>query len=275
MVTLFLNNFILRFLQSRFADKWFRNLSFEDRKTYLHFIWSDLNKGLNYRDQYLLLHEAYEHRRMKNYPLLDSFAQAKLFGLFALVDQIRLIEGDIVETGVGRGLSLAAFAYACSYFKLNKVIYGFDSFQGFPGVTSEDIGIRVKDLESVSGWETTSQDLVNSVFEIERKKDKERSVLVHHDVEVKLIPGFFEKTIPTYLPEKIALLHVDCDLYQSYKLVLGQSLPCMVSGGLIVFDEYDDKKWPGAKKAVDEFCAEHELALSYFEPLQRYMIKLP
>ena len=266
---------LLKLLQSRFAGKWFKKLSLEERKQILIRVWIGLNKGLNQRERFEIIAKSYDNRLMKNYPLLDSRFQARIFGLFNLVNEIRLIDGDLVETGVGRGLSLATLVYAVSFFSLNKIVYGFDSFAGFPNASQEDLGPRVQEVNKASGWETTSPEMVCSIFEFERQKPSTRSLLSEQDVCVKLVPGFFHETMPDSLPDKIALLHVDCDLYGSYKIVLENAVPRMSSGGIIVFDEYQDQCWPGAKKAVDEICTKYELQLSYFEPLQRFFTKIP
>ena len=69
--------------------------------------------------------------------------------------------------------------------------------------------------------------------------------------------GFFDTSLKYYTGSRIALLHIDVDLYQSYLDVLNQLFSKVISGGVIVFDEYmsesDLKKFPGAKKAIDEF----------------------
>ena len=49
------------------------------------------------------------------------------------------------------------------------------------------------------------------------------------------------------------MLHLDCDLYESYKISLTNLYDKVVAGGIIMFDEYDDQRWPGARRAIDEF----------------------
>ena len=50
------------------------------------------------------------------------------------------------------------------------------------------------------------------------------------------------------------MLHLDCDLYKSYKESLEFMYPKVVQNGIIVFDEYlDQKNFPGAIKAIDDF----------------------
>jgi len=76
-----------------------------------------------------------------------------------------------------------------------------------------------------------------------------------------LVPGYFNDTLKTYQGQ-VALLHLDVDLYDSYKVCLETLYPKVATGGVILFDEYaeptDLKNWPGAKKAIDEFLGENK-----------------
>jgi hypothetical protein len=76
---------------------------------------------------------------------------------------------------------------------------------------------------------------------------------------VTLVPGLFSETLPHH-KKPIALLHVDVDLYQSYADCLVNLWPRVEAGGIVAFDEYGEPDtWPGARRAVDEFLAEHSL----------------
>lgn len=57
---------------------------------------------------------------------------------------------------------------------------------------------------------------------------------------VNFYKGWFENTIPEYkkIAKTIALLHVDCDLYSSTKLIFDELDEFIVSGTIIVFDEW-------------------------------------
>jgi len=74
---------------------------------------------------------------------------------------------------------------------------------------------------------------------------------------IKLVKGFFDHTLPGSI-SKIALLHIDADLYSSYKVCLERLYPLVVKGGVVLFDEYntlseEGEKWPGATKAINEY----------------------
>jgi hypothetical protein len=210
---------------------------------------------------------------MANYPLQASGAYSRIYGLFSLVAEVNEVPGEIVECGVGRGGSLAAFVYAVSALQSSKVVFGFDSFAGFPPASVQDLGSRVKETGKVSGWKDTSPELISSIFEFDRQDAA--SLLNKHDVTLKIIPGFFEHTLASNLPAKIALLHVDCDLYDSTVTVLEHCLPKMSPGGIIIFDEYHDDRWPGARRAADEACSKHGLDVVYFDRAARFGVRIP
>ena len=65
--------------------------------------------------------------------------------------------------------------------------------------------------------------------------------------------------MPGYLPSGIALLRLDTDWYESTKHELEHLYPLLVSGGVIIIDDYGH--WKGAKKAVDEYIKDNNLPL--------------
>jgi hypothetical protein len=237
-------------------------------------MWAALKKGLNFQDRYLLMQCAYRDRRMKNYPLLSSMAYARNYGLFRAISEVRQVPGEVVECGVGRGLSLAPLVYAVALFQLDKIVYAFDSFAGFPAATPDDIGGRVEETGvAPAGWSDTSPELIRSILEQDRSDGD--SLLQGRNVPLEIVRGYFEDTMPGHLPASIAFLHVDCDLYQSIRVVLEYALPRVSPGGLVIFDEYHDALWPGAKKAADEACAARGYAIQYFPAIQRFGIRVP
>ena len=75
------------------------------------------------------------------------------------------------------------------------------------------------------------------------------------DSHCHLVAGFFEQTVSTF-DRPIALLHLDVDLYRSYLTCLEALYPKLSPGGVVLFDEYTDANFPGARRAVDEYFGE-------------------
>ena len=53
------------------------------------------------------------------------------------------------------------------------------------------------------------------------------------------------------IPDKIAILRLDTDWYESSKFELETLYNNVVSGGVIIFDDY--YHWDGQRRAVDDF----------------------
>jgi hypothetical protein len=63
--------------------------------------------------------------------------------------------------------------------------------------------------------------------------------------------GLFSETM--HFQDPICFAHIDCDWYESVFTSLERIVPNLVSGGIIIIDDYED--WSGCRKAVDDFLA--------------------
>jgi hypothetical protein len=71
--------------------------------------------------------------------------------------------------------------------------------------------------------------------------------------------GKVEDTIPEQSPDKIALLRLDTDWYESTYHELVHLFPRLVKGGVLIIDDYGH--WQGTRKAVDQYIRENNLQL--------------
>lgn len=254
-------------------DRWIRTVPAPKRTELLNECWAFINKGLNSEERYNLIWDIWDKRRIRNYWIQSSNDCARSHGFFQILKEIKETPGDIVECGIGRGVSLAAIVYAASSHQLKKRVVAFDSFAGFPAAKKADVGLRVeKEGDIPEGWTGTSPELIRCVFSNDRRLGD--SLLRSHDIELRIVPGFFESTLNDNLPDEIAFLHVDCDLYDSTRQVLESALPRISPGGVVIFDEYKDERWPGATRAVDELCSRHGLSIEYFEVTRRFGVRV-
>lgn len=207
-------------------------------------------------------------RFMYPFTMQTSYELSRAYGLLGLLGRVKNVPGDLVECGVGYGKSMTVLIFGAHILELDKTVFGFDSFAGFPPATEEDIGPRVPEIGKPAGWTATSTAYIESIFRTDQQR--EDSILNRVKVPLRLIPGFFADTLPEHVPDQIAFLHVDCDLYESTRDVLTYCLPRVSAGGIVLFDEYQDPKWPGATQAIDEVGAGRNLELVYFPPLDRY-----
>ena len=152
------------------------------------------------------------------------------------------LPGDIVECGVSIGHGALLFLLLSEQAGLTRSYCGFDSFEGFPDPVEKDGKTPI----TGPGFFANAPEVVQRTLRDGRLPD---TVI---EQRVRLIKGWFEDTVPRY-DGQIAILHLDCDLYESYRTCLSTLYDKVVPRGIIMFDEYDGKWWPGAKKAIDEF----------------------
>ncbi|SCD68113.1 MULTISPECIES: TylF/MycF/NovP-related O-methyltransferase [unclassified Streptomyces] len=160
------------------------------------------------------------------------------------------IPGDIVECGVWRGGSMQACARTLlSVGETERELYLFDTYEGMTPPTAEDLrrdGRPARELLDAQGkdrpiWAVASLEDVQAGFE-NVPYPKER---VHY------VRGRVEDTVPEQAPEQIAILRLDTDWYASTKHELEHLYSRLVSGGVLLIDDYG--YWQGSRQAVDEF----------------------
>lgn len=188
-----------------------------------------------------------------------------------LFNSIKHLDGNIVECGVGRGRTFVSWAFLCYDEGRQRHIWGFDSFEGFPEPSQEDNSPR----DPKKGeWDFSS---VETVFDA-----LVSTGLSSHWVlaSTTLVKGFFEESLSKFRGEKIALLHIDVDLYESYKTVLESLYDKVQKGGIIAVDEYmetfDHLNFPGAQKAIDEFFKSRNIEIELLRDVpsgKYYLIK--
>jgi O-methyltransferase len=59
---------------------------------------------------------------------------------------------------------------------------------------------------------------------------------------------------PALREDKFAFVSIDCDIYEPIREGLKFFWPRTVPGGMIFIHDYSSGYWPGATRAVDEFC---------------------
>ncbi len=193
---------------------------------------------------------------VRHKPDISPTGGADINVILALLEQTRTIPGDLAECGVFRGATLIPTALYLRQQRLAKRILGFDSFQGFDG--SIEVDLRLGGMEDTEkregGFAQTSVGYVAA-----------RLAALGLQDQARLIPGYFENTLPAAAETTYSFVHLDCDIYSSYQQCLAYFYPRVALGGVILFDEYNDPPWPGCNKAIDEFLAIHPETLHRIE----------
>lgn len=176
----------------------------------------------------------------------------KLLAHYELYKRICNLPGEVVECGVFKGASLIRFATFRNLLEsaYSRKVIGFDAFGKFPSQDEQD------DSDFIQAFESEAGDGI-SVNELE-------GFLQHKGFDnFELIQGDILSTVPEYVkkhPElKVSLLHIDVDVYAPSLTILENLYPRMVSGGIIVLDDYGTVS--GETRAVDEFFSDKNVSI--------------
>jgi O-methyltransferase len=164
------------------------------------------------------------------------------------------IAGDIAECGVWRGGSMMTVALTLlAHGDRSRSLYLFDTFEGMSPPSGDD-----KSLDGVSADAQLQRDAKGTgVWCYASLEDVRANILStgYPAEKIYLIKGKVEDTIPGNIPSGLSLLRLDTDWYESTKHELTHLYPLLNPNGILIIDDYGH--WQGARKAVDEYFAEH------------------
>ena len=175
------------------------------------------------------------------------------------------IEGAFVECGVWRGGNAIIAASIFKLYGVDKEIYLFDTFSGMVEPSSDDIEIT-NNMPAMKEYLKGKKDNINewcyaSLDDV--KQGLKTNGLLNDNI--KFIVGDVCETLNKLenLPNKVAVLRLDTDWYESTKQELEVLYPLLEIGGVLMIDDYGH--WAGAKKATDEYFS------GGFRPLLQYI----
>jgi hypothetical protein len=207
----------------------------------------------------------------------SKYSMTGIVRMWALIQAFKHVQennilGDYVECGVWKGGNLILLSSLQESIGANRTIYGFDTFSGMTTPTDHDVDYR--------------GNLASEMMQSETKIDGEHSIhclaslaLVNYNLQdnnaknIKLIEGDVAITLKESknLPEKIAILRLDTDWYESTKVELESLYPLLEPGGVLIIDDYGH--FSGARKAVDEYFKGMEIWMHYVDYTCRLVIK--
>jgi O-methyltransferase len=162
-----------------------------------------------------------------------------------LIDQVRAVQGCVVECGVWRGGMIAGIAKVLGP---DRSYFLFDSFEGLPPA-------KEVDGESALTWQRNT--LASDYYDNCRAPPEfaEQAMAKSGAKHFRLIKGWFDQTLPKSLPsEPIAILRLDADWYDSTMVCLRTTFDRITPGGLIILDDY--YTWDGCSRALHDFLSE-------------------
>lgn len=184
----------------------------------------------------------------------------KFLAHYELYKKIIHIPGSVIECGLFKGNSFFRLSHFRDLLesKYSRKLIGFDVFDSFPDTNFENDKKYLRNFITQAG-------------EISLDIDDMHNVMNYKGIEnYDLVKGDIRETVPKYCLDnphlKIALLHIDTDVYEPAVTILENMYDKVVQGGIIMFDDYGT--FPGETRAVDEFLKNknlnlHKLPLSH------------
>ena len=187
----------------------------------------------NERRQRETLEKLFQQTALSSFEMFRNFAVftprynlARFLVHYELFKKIYELPGVIIDLGVFQGASTFTWAKLCEIFcptDVRKVVYGFDTFKGFPSVSKADAGTSVKDDRKIGGFKpapSIEKDLHLAQEALNNDKH------IRHLNRIEFIKGDAAKTIPKFVKAKgdglkVSLLNIDFDLYAPTKVALG------------------------------------------------------
>lgn len=165
------------------------------------------------------------------------------------------IPGDLIECGVWRGgASILMRAVLAAYGDESRCVWVADSFAGVPRPDAEnyiaDANLRLDLLADML-----------AVPEASVKDNFKRYGLL--DERVRFLVGWFKDTLPTAPIDRLSLMRLDGDLYESTIQALDSLYPRLSRQGFCIIDDYH--AIAACRKAVTDYRESHGIAAEITE----------
>lgn len=155
------------------------------------------------------------------------------------------VPGDVTEFGCYVGTTSVHLAHRLQ--TTDRALWLYDSFEGLPPKTSEDV--------SPAGEQFVTGELLAT------KKQLIKNLTQAHVPMPRITKGWFSELTVRDIPQTISFAFLDGDYYHSIKDPLRLIWPLLSPGATVVVDDYANEALPGAARAVDEWLRTHTATL--------------
>jgi hypothetical protein len=133
----------------------------------------------------------------------------------------------------------------------------FDTFEGMSQPTDADRNLRGESAATLLSAEPRDTSHIWAVAPLDEVKRNVASTGYPPHL-LNYVQGPVESTVPKQAPQRIALLRLDTDWYESTYHELVHLFPRLSPGGVLIIDDYGN--WTGARKAVDQYFEEQSMS---------------
>lgn len=178
---------------------------------------------------------------------------------FCVTDVLsRGVAGDLIETGVWRGgASIFMRGVLKAYGDTKRTVWVADSFQGPPKAATE---MDRSAARLGRKWSTYTY-LAVPLHEVQRNFARYGLL----DEQVRFLPGWFRDTLPGAPFDRLAVMRLDGDMYESTMDAMHHLYPKLAVGGYVIIDDYSV---PECRAAVHDYRHQHGVT-EVIEPVDR------
>ncbi|MEQ8390865.1 MAG: crotonobetainyl-CoA--carnitine CoA-transferase [Thalassospira sp.] len=188
---------------------------------------------------------------------MRSSALTKVLFVNELYELILDKPGVIMEFGTWWGQNLALFENLRAIyepFNASRRVIGFDTYEGYPNVSDQD---RRSETITEGGYKVSEgyQSYLNQLLAYHEENN-----ILGNIRKTETVKGDVSKTAKTYFennPETIvALAYFDMALYEPSKAAFEAIKPHLISGSVLMLDEFNSKDYPGETLAFKEVLSD-------------------
>jgi hypothetical protein len=206
------------------------------------------------RDEPLTVYSAFDVQKRLNGQEWPSQAHTmlslrRLNNIQTLIENIirTRTPGDLIETGVWRGgATIFMRGVLKAYGVTDRTVWVADSFEGFPQTELQGAGGQSYSSETIADSRRAAppkeiQTILDQLWSRTSYEDV-REHFARYDLlddQVQFLRGWFCDTLPTAPIERLALLRLDGDLYDSTYDALKALYPNVSPGGYVIVDDYN------------------------------------
>lgn len=164
----------------------------------------------------------------------------RVLTIYELYKKTLGLAGHIADIGVYKGASSLLFAKLIKIFEAESLTlcHGFDWFEG------AKIGEKDSKLVLDGGYKTDYE----SILELVKKQGFDNILKIHKLDLTKDLEAFFQK----YPHLRFKLVMMDAGTYEVMKSSIPYFYDRLISGGIMIFDQYSHEFAPGEALAVSE-----------------------
>ena len=165
------------------------------------------------------------------------------------------VEGDFIETGVWRGGG-CIFMRGCldAMGAADRIVWVADSFEGLP----EPDAARTKEAAFFHS-PMLQRGYQRMAAGLEEVQANFAAYALLSD-KVRFLKGWFKDSLPTAPIERLAIMRLDGDYYESTMDGLNALYDKLAPGGFAIIDDYGEDLWTDCRQAVDEYRAAHGIS---------------